>query len=305
MCSSRICAYYPTGDNVSELPLVTCVQEESGRNGRCVLHGASACERVCLVIVCIPISDILYYLINLIIYRLTEKMVSTSFSNATSELILAPKNLLSITELKMKEIKKLLTDDTSLPLHWRTSSNSSCSSAVLLDVHCCHVCAGKLSGQRPLSEIDQYPPAHGQHTSIALGSACTVTNSDWVQQLSCGCWQNMEENYRLQFHEHDNQTEVDHGVSPSNQPLMDQIVPFHQILDHQTSDPLEVEDLQYSVQEVSSSCLSKQKEEIVFGKEPLLLQREENHERPYYNMKHVFSGPFVCNMPPFMGEQYT
>lgn len=174
-------------------------------------------------------------------------------------------------------------------------------------VQCCHMCTGQLSERRfsnQLPEINQHPQTHGQRHSIALESS--DTNSDSDEQFLSG-WHDVEEQHRLRFHEHnEDETEVDHGghgrVNPFNQPLMNQMTPFHQILDYQTPDVLEVEDFQYSVQETSSN-LSKSKEAIVFGKEPLLLQKEEKHKRPC-NVKHVFSRPFVCNMPPFVGEQY-
>lgn len=179
------------------------------------------------------------------------------------------------------------------------------SGEVCSPIKCCHMCTGQISRQNfsdRLPEIDQHPQTHEQRHSIAPGSGSGDTNSDSDEQLLSG-WHEVEE-HRLRFHEHEDEIEVDHGghrrVNPFNQPLMN---PFHQILDSETLDLLEVEDFQYSVQETSSN-LSKRKEEIVFGKELLLLQKEEKRKRPYFNVKHVFSRPFVCNMPPFVREQY-
>lgn len=261
-----------------------------------------------------------------IICRVTEEMVITPFTHPISENI--PKSspctgLINITEMKIeKEVtdgkgffteEKTQTWDISIKLEQISSSSESSESTreeqlievrqcsgrkvcskqrsgeVCSPVQCCHMCTGQLRFSNQLPEIDQHPQTRRQRR---LGSS--DTNSDSDEQLLSG-WHDVEEQHRLRFHEHEDETEVDHGghrrVNPS---LMNQITPF---LDY-----LEVEDFQYSVQETSLN-LSKRKEAIVFGKEPLLLQKEEKHKRPC-NVKHVFSRPFICNMPPFVGEQY-
>lgn len=172
-------------------------------------------------------------------------------------------------------------------------------------LQCSHLCTGSFCrrNQLPESTSVHHPHTHGRHHS---GSSDNNSDSD-DEQLSG--WHNLDKNHRIprnRLPHNGDDVEVDHGGSgranTSNRLPTDRIAPFNQPLDDQMSDVLEEQDFQYSVQETSSH-LSK---EMVLGKVPLLLRREEKQKRLCYNnVKHVFSKPFVCNMPAFVGEQHT
>lgn len=208
---------------------------------------------------------------------------------------------------------------SSLKLH-RCSSKEVClrqrSGEVCTATQCCHMCTGqfdlrtspnllhKSSDSTACENATIYHPlrTYEQHQFVAFGSD-TNSDPDDDDELLSG-WHSMDHSSGhlfalLQHRYSQEQPEVDHAGSRQGA-CCDQR-PEDQVQEEET--------FQCSVQETNPH-LPKHEEELVLS-EPLVfswfpVHREERHDMKH-DIVHVYTRPFVCNMPAlqptFVGEQ--